>query len=47
MNFMNSISQIAGVVARVEGLRGKISEAEKPVNGLFESLSSQSFEVAA
>ena len=51
MHFMNSISQLAGVVARVvteprrsvESLRGRMSEAERQVEGLFESLLSESF----
>jgi len=33
----------AGVVARVESLRGIISEGERQVEGLFESLLSESF----
>ena len=33
----------AGVVARVEGLRGRMSEAGRQVEGLFESLLSESF----
>jgi len=32
-----------GVVARVESLRGRMSEAGRQVNGLFESLLNQSF----
>ena len=35
--------EFAGVVARVEGLRGKMSEAGRQVEGLFESLLSESF----
>lgn len=35
--------EFAGVVARVEGLRGRMGESERQVNGLFESLLSQSF----
>jgi hypothetical protein len=31
------------VVARVEGLRGRMSEAGRQVNGLFESLLSEAF----
>ena len=34
---------LAGVVARVEGLRGRMSEAGRQVNGLFESLLSEAF----
>ena len=33
----------AGVVARVESLRGRMSEAERQVEGLFEALLSESF----
>ena len=35
--------EFAGVVARVESLRGRMSEAERQVEGLFERLLSQSF----
>ena len=35
--------EFAGVVARVEGLRARMSEAEKQVDGLFASLLSESF----
>ena len=34
-----------GVVARFEGLRGRMSEAERQVEGSFESLLSESFEI--
>ena len=34
MHFMNSISQFAGVVARVESLRGRMSESTRQVEGL-------------
>ena len=44
MNFMNSISQLAGVVARVESLRGRMGESTRQVEGLFESLLAQSFD---
>jgi len=37
--------EFAGVVARVESLRGRMSEAERQVNGLFESLLDESFGV--
>ena len=43
MHFMNSTSQFAGVVARVDGLRGRMGEAERQVEGLFESLLAESF----
>jgi hypothetical protein len=33
----------AGVARRVEGLRERMSEAERQVEGLFESLLSESF----
>jgi hypothetical protein len=33
----------AGVVARVESLRGRMGESERQVEGLFESLLSGSF----
>ena len=36
-------SGLAGVVARVESLRGRMSESERQVEGLFESLLNQSF----
>ena len=36
-------SELAGVVARVESLRGRMSEAERQVEGLFESLLAESF----
>jgi len=35
--------EFAGVVARVESLRGRMGESERQVDGLFESLLSQSF----
>jgi type I restriction enzyme, S subunit len=36
--------EFAGMVAHVEGLQGRMSEAERQVEGLFESLLSESFE---
>jgi len=33
----------AGIVARVESLRGRMGEAGRQVNGLFESLLSEVF----
>ena len=36
-------SELAGVVARVESLRGRMSEAGRQVEGLFESLLAESF----
>ena len=35
--------EFAGVVAQVESLRGRMGEAERQVEGLFESLLAQSF----
>jgi type I restriction enzyme S subunit len=40
---LNLQEEFAGVVARVESLRGRMSEAGRQVEGLFESLLSQSF----
>jgi hypothetical protein len=37
-------SGFAGVVARVESLRGRMGESTRQVNGLFESLLAQSFD---
>ena len=36
-------SELAGVVARVEPLRGRVGESAGQVDGLFESLLSESF----
>ena len=35
--------EFAGVVARVESLRGRMSESERQVEGLFESMLVESF----
>jgi len=35
--------EFAGVVARVESLRGRMAESERQVDGLFESLLSEAF----
>ena len=35
--------EFAGLVRRVESLRGRMAEAERQVEGLFESLLAQSF----
>ena len=35
--------EFAGVVARVESLRGRMGESERQVEGLFESLLAESF----
>jgi len=37
------LSALAGVVARVESLRGRMSEAGSRVNGLFEGLLDEKF----
>jgi hypothetical protein len=37
------VVRLAGVVARVEGLRGRMGESERQVEGLFESLLAESF----
>ena len=36
-------SELASVVARVESLRGRMSEGERQVEGVFESLLAESF----
>jgi len=36
--------EFAGVVARVESLRGRMGESERQVEGLFESLLAEAFE---
>jgi hypothetical protein len=42
---MSSLQEeFAGVVARVEGLRGRLSEAGRQVENLFESLLAQAFD---
>jgi hypothetical protein len=43
--YIDSLQEkFAGVVARVESLRGRMGESERQVEGLFESLLAQSFE---
>jgi len=37
------LSAFAGVVARVESLRGRMGESARQVEGLFESLLAESF----
>ena len=37
------LSAFAGVVARVESLRGRMGESTRQVEGLFESLLAESF----
>ncbi len=39
----NQQEEFAGVVARVESLRGRMGESTRGVEGLFESLLAQSF----
>ncbi|HLO17402.1 MAG TPA: restriction endonuclease subunit S [Anaerolineales bacterium] len=41
---LNLQEEFAGVVRRVEALRGRMGESERQVNGLFESLLSECFE---
>ena len=41
---LNLQEEFAGVVARVEALRGRMAESERQVEGLFESLLAQAFE---
>ena len=43
MNEFTLRGSSTGVVARVESLRGRMGESERQVEGLFESLLSQSF----
>jgi hypothetical protein len=38
-----AIESLAGVVAQVESLWGRMGESERQVEGLFESLLAQSF----
>jgi hypothetical protein len=40
---MSLQDEFAGVVARVESLRGRMGESERQVEGLFESLLAESF----
>lgn len=40
---LSSTVCFAGVVARVESLRGRMSEGERQVEGLFESLLAEAF----
>jgi len=37
------LGRVAGVVARVESLRGRMGESERQVEGLFESLLQEAF----
>ena len=43
-NPLDAIEEFAGVVARVESLRGGMGESTRQVEGLFESLLAQSFD---
>ena len=40
----NIQEEFAGVVARVESLRGRMGESTRQVNGLFESLLQEEFD---
>jgi hypothetical protein len=40
---LSSQEELAGVVARVDGLRGRMGESERQVEGLFESLLAEVF----
>lgn len=42
-NPLDTIEEFAGVVARAESLRGRMGESTRQVEGLFESLLSESF----
>jgi hypothetical protein len=44
VNGLSSTVCFAGVVARVESLRGRMGESERQVEGLFESLLEKSFD---
>ena len=44
VNGLSSTVCFAGVVARVESLRGRMGESTRGVEGLFESLLAQSFD---
>jgi hypothetical protein len=44
MLLMSCFEEFAGVVARVESLRGRMGESARQVDGLFESLLAQSFD---
>jgi hypothetical protein len=39
----STIPEFSGVLARVEGLRGRMGESERQVEGLFESLLAEAF----
>jgi phosphate uptake regulator len=41
--FEDLLSAFAGVVAQVEGLRGRMAESTRQVDRLFESLLAESF----
>ena len=41
---IEACNQSAGMVARVEGLRGRMDESMRQVEGLFESLLGESFQ---
>jgi len=44
MKLDNLQAEFTGVVARVESMRGRMGESTRQVNGLFESLLTQSFD---
>ena len=41
--YVRFTTQFAGVVARVESLRGRMGESARQVEGLFESLLAETF----
>ena len=43
LHSLTTQEEFAGVVARVESLRGRMGESERQVDGLFESLLSECF----
>ena len=44
MYYFNSPNKFAGMVVRVESLRGRMGESVRQVDGLFESLLAETFE---
>jgi hypothetical protein len=46
LSILQKQEEFAGVVTRVESLRGRMGESERQVDGLFESLLAESFGVA-
>ena len=43
MYYFNSPNKFAGMVVRVESLRGRMGKSEMQVEGLFESVLSEAF----